>query len=303
MIKLNITHPSYETKVPNFNKTVFTKGMTFKTKSVLNTNTINQSSTFNVLYNVVWDCISNKEVYNNDYEFFLKHTDWDDLIALLIGILNMTYTNTKDNISLNFTCPEPDAKNEDGICGKKYKASFKYANLMSNITLNEDTPDLFDKTFEYKMDEFNIKLELKYESLYTSLKILAIIEELNKPDCKAWKEFNIESDAVKSSIVSAISRGSSIFKIGEISSSEEGASPQSIELIYDLSDKECLRRAISYGSNLIELGNIPDDEIDAVMNPNKTGLECLAEITCPKCKKSREFDLKEWIINAFLPSI
>lgn len=299
MIKLNIKHPTYEVKVPNFNKSLFVRGLSFKTKSALSSNVASQASQFALLFNVMWDAVQNKDEYQNDFEYFLKHTDWDDLAAIGVGILNITHKIEKDNISLTFTCQEPDAKSESGECGKKYKASFKYSNLISKLNLNTEIPDLYDRTSTYVDEVQGVEIHCRFESLYYDSAILRIIDALKEEGCKAWKEFKF-TDVVKNTIISALLHGSKIYKISEIAN-EENPTPNAIELIYDLNDPNCLKTAIEFGSTLIELSYIDSDALDKLVNPNESGLECMAEIQCPKCKKASPFDLKEWIINSFFP--
>ena len=290
--RLKIKHPVYEVPLPILGKNIMVRALTFKDKNKLISNTMNKASSINLLYNVIWDLIETQDVFENDFNNFMNNIGWDDFIAILIGVLNISNSANGADIKLKVTCEGTitDDSGNEVDCGAKYNVSFMYKKLISSFT-KSDRP-VYGVPIEKELEDYNVKLTIEYPTIYKDLSVLFIIEKLREAK-KLFKKMNVSAKE-QELYLTILLNASAISKISDLSNPEEF-----IEFNYDLDHPDCLETAVNFAATLAEFVDL--DFINDVVNPNKFGIECKAEVTCPKCGTPKVLDLKEWILDSFFP--
>jgi len=290
--RMKIKHPVYEVPLPILGKNIMVRALTFKDKNKLVSNTMSKASSINLLYNVIWDLIETQEVFESDFDNFMNNIGWDDFIAILIGVLNISNSSNGADIKLKIKCDgvTVDEAGDEVPCRHKYNVSFMYQNLISNFS--KSTEPIYGVPVEKEIKDYNVKLTIEYPTIYKDLSVLFIIEKLRDAK-KLFKKMDV-SEKEQDLYLTILLNASAISKISDVSNPEEF-----IEFNYDLDSPDCLETAIDFASTLADFVDL--DFIDDAINPNNYGIECKSEVTCPKCKTPKVLDLKEWILDSFFP--
>ena len=147
------TFPVYEVVTPVTNKHFLVRAMTVAQESLIRESSTSDSKRLQLLYQVLFDCIENKEPPFTTMEGFLKNLTINDLDALLFGVIVSTYGESQD---YSVKCPR---------CENEIKGKFILPEII-DITAYDGNEDLLLKEVEIELPISKYKAILKVPTLY-----------------------------------------------------------------------------------------------------------------------------------------
>jgi len=280
--KLDIKHASYEVILPMSSTKVLIRGLTLRERTIIASNTINKSSSINIMMNVIYDAISNKEVFNNDFDFFLKSLGWSDLKALVVGVLIQSNRLSKNNLSLKAQCPHEG-------CEKQFPISMAYNDVVTSVKINNEE-GIFEKEYTRTVND-NVEIKFIMSNMYTEL-VVANITEMIMNNESLLEKYKFTTDTLQLLAYSILSKCTMIREI------KQGDS--TLEFNYNLDDPNVAEDALEFVTIITQLETL-DENIDIIVNPNEYGLSTKHKFKCPHCKKDVTIDLDDWLVDQLLP--
>jgi len=280
--KLDIKHPSYEVILPMSSTKVLVRGLTLRERTIIASNTINKSSSINIMMNVIYDAISNKEIFNNDYDFFLKSIGWSDLKALVVGVLIQSNRLSKSNLSLKAQCPHDS-------CKKEFPIKMQYNEVVTSVKMSNEV-GIFEKEYTRIVND-DVEIKFSMSNMYTEL-VVANITEMIMNDAALLDKYKFSTETLKLLAYSILSKCTMVKHI------KQGDSI--LEFNYDIDDPNVAEDALEFITTITHLESL-DEDIEGIVNPEKYGLSTKHKFKCPHCKKDVTIDLDDWLVDQLLP--
>jgi hypothetical protein len=183
MIQLPL--PQEEIILPVTGKQIRVYPLTVKHKLMIaESELLTMSSRLKFIAEIAYDRIVDKELFQNNYETFLRNVYEADIEAIYYGIMKATY---KKPVPFVVTCPK---------CGYINEVEVPVEQLIKNLRINQGGQDKYYLD-QHKVDveEFGLTFILKLPTLYDIIRVFEFAEQNN---------FNILKESVKADSLEAL---------------------------------------------------------------------------------------------------
>ncbi len=280
---IKVKHPTYEVITPVFGKKVLVRGLTFKEEIALRESVTMYNKQASYLYlHAIYNCIENKEVYKNDFEYFLTHTIDDDLAAIVLGIAILTVPEKK--LSFSVTCPN---------CKKENTYSIPFENLITDIKVNQNNEPIFDAKSVISLPERDIEISVSFPNYKKAIIINDIIGTLSS-DKSLWPKYNI-TEINLPLITTALLQCLIIDGVKQISTGE------SVTISWNQEDPNFLDTIMELVKVIAEFDAEILEKVNSWAPLNKYYLKMEFKANCKNCNHALQGDLKSTVINLFRP--
>ena len=173
---LNIQLPQQEVILPVTGRSARVYPLTLRLKStILESEILTMSERFRFICEVVYDRLVNKDDYGS-FENFLNNIYEKDLLALVYGIIKLTY---REPYPFRRLCPH---------CGKIVNFEIPLDQIITKLVVNDKHDTFYSDVHLYEDPELGLHFQLKLPTMSDLIKTLKFSESLG---------FNLLSESVK----------------------------------------------------------------------------------------------------------